>query len=174
MARGLGQLADVGIGYVTGANEFFHLNTESADAGVSRRPDLRPAVRRARAFAGLHFTRPDWKRTLECGEAGYLLHLGPEKSLPPEALRHLEAGERMGIPKAYKCRMRSPWYGVPHVYQPDAFLTYMSGEQPQFVTNQASAVAPNTSTQSVCAESSEFSSDTLAALWQNFPDAPER
>ena len=165
-ARGLGQLADVGIGYVTGANEFFHLNTESARRW--RIPDayLRPAVRRARAFAGLHFTRPDWKRTLECGEAGYLLHLGPEKNLPPEVLRYLEAGERMGIPKAYKCRTRSPWYRVPHVYQPDAFLTYMSGEQPQFVTNDASAVAPNTFHVVRLRPDSEFSSDTLAALWQ--------
>jgi hypothetical protein len=32
---------------------------------------------------------------------------------------------------------------VPHVYQPDAFLSYMSGASPHLVANDAGAVAPN-------------------------------
>ncbi len=40
--------------------------------------------------------------------------------------------------------MRKPWYAVPHVYQADGFLTYMSGGDPRLVANEAGAVAPNT------------------------------
>ena len=39
--------------------------------------------------------------------------------------------------KGYKCRMRSPWWKVPRVSVPDAFLTYMNHDTPRIVTNRA-------------------------------------
>jgi adenine-specific DNA-methyltransferase len=136
----LGELADVGIGYVTGANEFFHLDAEQIRRRAIPASFLRPAVRNGRCFQGLRLTHDDWRAA---GEA-HLLALPADAELPVPVRDYLQEGERQGVPSAYKCRTRSPWYRVPHVYLPDGFLTYMSGAVPRLVANDAGAVAPNT------------------------------
>ena len=50
---------------------------------------------------------------------------------------YIVEGEAAGVHKAYKCRVRSPWWKVPRVAVPDAFLTYMNHDTPQIVTNRA-------------------------------------
>lgn len=161
----LGELADVGIGYVTGANDFFHLSTAVATMwGVPKRY-LRPAVRSGKSLTGLSFTPGDWLESVKRGEESYLLHLDAE-DLPASVRKYLENGERAGVANAYKCRTRVPWYRVPHVYQPDAFLTYMSGTLPKLVANDTDAVAPNTLHVVRLNRSTPISRDVLATLWQ--------
>jgi len=159
----LGALADVGIGYVTGANSFFHLHPErAAELGLSDRY-LKRSVFRSAALSGLAFTETDWN---EAGKnAGFLLHVGEDKPTP-ELTAYLGRGEADGVPEAYKCRVRAPWYRVPHVYKPDAFLTYMSGLRPQLVANDAEAVAPNTLHIVRFKPNVTTSGRTLAAFWQ--------
>ena len=45
--------------------------------------------------------------------------------------------------EAYKCRNRDPWYAIPDVRVPDAFLSYMSGRRPVLVRNDAECVCTN-------------------------------
>lgn len=139
----LGELADVGIGYVTGANDFFHLAPEKVNKW--RIPDeyLLPAVRRGRALAGLRFSDVDWHKATLTGEGGYLLFIESAKDLPSSVLKYLEYGVSKGVTAAFKCRTRSPWFKVPHVHEPDGFLSYMSGKLPLLVSNDARVVAPN-------------------------------
>lgn len=139
----LGALAHVGIGYVTGANSFFHLSPERAEALALPPESLSPAVFRSAALTGLTFGAEDWQKASREGNAGYLLNI-TSSNFTPELQSHLEQGERDGVSQTYKCRTRTPWYGVPHVYKPDALLTYMSGLRPQLVANSLGAVAPNT------------------------------
>jgi len=139
----LGELADVGIGYVTGANDFFHLDPKAIETWGIPQAFLKPAVRRGRALAGLRFTQEDWHKALKTGEASYLLRIKNGEALPKSVRNYLEHGEAQGVSQTYKCRTRSPWFCVPHVHQPDAFLTYMSGMASRLVTNNAGAVAPN-------------------------------
>lgn len=162
----LGELADVGIGYVTGANNFFHLSPD--EARELRIPErfLRPCVRRGRALSGLRLTREDWKNLMDSGQTGYLLELPSEGRLPESVSSYLAKGRREGIHKAFKCRTRTPWYRVPHVYQPDAFLNYMSGDMPRLVANDAGVVAPNTLHIVRIHRDSQFTKDGIAALWQ--------
>ncbi len=162
----LGELADVGIGYVTGANEFFHLSPQEVDHWGIPKPFLRPAVRRGRMLSGLRFTTEDWDRALHTKGAGYLLKIDRNHNLPEGLRRYLKHGERQGVFKAYKCRMRSPWYRVPHVYMPDAFLSYMSGVTPRLVANDAKVVAPNTLHILRLHPHAGITSQALAALWQ--------
>lgn len=164
--RRLGDLADVGIGYVTGANDFFHLNADSARLWEVPDRYLRAAVRRARSLSGLRFTHEDWRRGLATGDAAFLLHIQSADNLPPTLRKYLDEGEKAGVPKAYKCRMRSPWFRVPHVYHPDAFLSYMSGTFPRLVANDAGAVAPNTLHVVRFHPHTTVHRDSLAALWQ--------
>jgi adenine-specific DNA-methyltransferase len=160
----LGDLADVGIGYVTGANAFFHVDSRTARTWQIPAAYLRAAVRRSRDLTGLRFTRDDWQRTVESGEAGYLLQIESGDELPEGLRRYLKHGESRGVPTAFKCRTRSPWFRVPHVYRPDAFLTYMSGVSPRLVANETHAVSPNT-LHVVGVRSPEYSGASLAALW---------
>ena len=165
-ARRLGELADVGIGYVTGANEFFHLQPKEAIRWNIPEAYLRPAVLRGRALNGLSFGDHDWDDSVRAGEGRYLLQIGRGAELPADVMRYLDHGETLGVPKAYKCRTRSPWYRVPHVYQPDAFLSYMSGITPRLVANDAGAVAPNSLHILRLRSGVTVTAAQLAALWQ--------
>jgi len=164
--RRLGDLANVGIGYVTGANDFFHLDPSTARKWRIPIGCLRPAVRRGRALQGLRFTSMDWREASESGDAGYLLYVESAQGLPKSVLAYLEHGAEQGVPRAYKCRSRSPWFRVPHVYLPDAFLTYMSGLTPRLVANEAEAVAPNTLHVVRLRPEGSLTADGLAASWQ--------
>jgi adenine-specific DNA-methyltransferase len=158
----LGEIADVGIGYVTGANDFFHVNAETARKyGI---PDrfLKPAVRRGRDLTGLRFTQQDWDR----GEASHLLKIESDRGLPSGLNRYIAIGEAQGLFRGYKCRTRTPWFKVPHVHEPDAFLTYMSGHTPRLVANDAHVVAPNTLHILRFDKHSQLDAHSLAALWR--------
>ncbi len=164
----LGELAEVGIGYVTGANKFFHLGKEDVASWNIPQNFLRRAVFRGGAFQSVRFGCEDWAEGAKNGDAGYLLDLSvhpPEDPLPEGVRRYLEHGEAAGVHRAYKCRIRSPWYVVPHVHEADAFLTYMSGSRPQLVTNDAGAVAPNTLHVVRLRPHSPVSKNMLSALW---------
>ena len=164
----LGELAEVGIGYVTGANGFFHLSKEDIASWNIPQNFLRRAVFRGGAFQGVRFGCEDWADGTKNGDAGYLLDLSdhlPKNPLPESVKRYLEHGEAAGVPKAYKCRVRSPWYAVPQVREADAFLTYMSGLRPQLLANDAGAVAPNTLHVVRLRPQSPVSAGALSALW---------
>jgi hypothetical protein len=141
----LGASADVGIGYVSGANGFFHLTR--ADVRERSIPEvfLRKAVFRGKGLNGLAFREADWEFASAQGDAGYLLMIPPgHAELPANVRRYLAEGESSGISQGFKCRNRKPWYAVPNVYVPDALLTYMSGRQPKLVANESDVIAPNT------------------------------
>lgn len=162
----LGNVANVGIGYVTGNNEFFHLSSDAArDAGIEGRHLLR-AVRNARAISGLAITSADWNKLSSDGNSNNLLAIRPtDRGLSAGLKRYLLEGKRLGVHKTYKCRMRDPWFSVPHVYVGDAFLSYMSGQQPRLFVNTAKAVAPNTLHVVRLKQPAKVRAATLATGW---------
>jgi len=142
----LGDAADVGIGYVTGHNVYFHLTVpETSRFRVPRRL-LRPAVLSLGDYDGVVIRESDWRESVLQGGKAYLLALPPVslQNLPPGVVQYIQYGHRLGVPERYKCSVREPWYSVPHVRIADAFLTYMSGNGPRLVANAAKLVAPNT------------------------------
>ncbi|MGL4611220.1 MAG: HsdM family class I SAM-dependent methyltransferase [Trueperaceae bacterium] len=157
----LGDVASVGIGYVTGANDYFHVSRQSANARKIPAEHLEPAVYKGSAFQGLRFTEQDWAQEKD---AGYLFYPNTAKLSPVS--KYIQHGESQKIQTAYKCRVRSPWYKVPHVYKADAFLTYMNGLHAQFVVNDAKVVAPNTLHLVRLHKTSSLSANDLAVLWQ--------
>lgn len=142
-ATRLGDVARVGIGYVTGANDFFHMRP--SDARRLRVPDrfLQPAVRNGRALAGRAITNSTiaaWRRR---DEPMLLLCISTHDDLPSPVQRYLDspAGQRARV--AYKCRTRRPWWVVPDVSVPDAFLSYMTDSGAALVANRAGCVGTN-------------------------------
>jgi hypothetical protein len=88
-----------------------------------------------------------------------------KESLPEPIQRYLRLGEINGVADRYKCRKRKFWYVVPNVRVADAFLSYMSGEMPYFVSNPADLVAPNTV--HVVRFLNGYNSSSVAAAWRN-------
>ncbi|MBI5708822.1 MAG: N-6 DNA methylase [Candidatus Eisenbacteria bacterium] len=138
----LSALGKAGIGYVTGANEYFILSR--AEANRRRVPSdlLAPTVMSARQIPGVVLTSQDMResegRGVRCllwdGRGAY------RKSLAA----YIQEGEALGIHKRYKCRVRNPWYRVPGIIVPHAFLTYMSDVIPRMVLNRGRATCTNT------------------------------
>lgn len=140
--RRLGELAEVGIGYVTGANRFFHLSPAEVARWELPHQVLRPAVWRSRALEGLRLSRQDWQRACAGGTAGYLLQINGDP-LSEAVSRYLAYGEASGVAQGYKVRERRCWYQVGNVKVPDMLLAAM-GLRLALVTNEANVTAPNT------------------------------
>jgi adenine-specific DNA-methyltransferase len=162
----LGTIADVGIGYVTGANDYFHLSEHDAQQRGIPEGFLKKAVRRGRSISHPTFTEADWRAGLYSGECGYLLHIPRNAKLPPSVEAYLDEGVAKRIPEAYKCRVRDPWFVVPHVHTPDALLSYMTGQRARMTANRANAVAPNSLHVVRLHITCEYSAAGIAALWQ--------
>jgi adenine-specific DNA methylase len=139
----LGDLARVGIGYVTGANEFFHLRPSTVeDRGIPSQ-NLHVAVRNGRVLTGTAVTKAQVRAWIEADDPVLLLKLASSVSVPGCVRKYLESEAGLRARETYKCRNRNPWYVVPDVHVPDAFLTYMSGGGPSLVANPAHCVGTN-------------------------------
>ncbi|MCC6230286.1 MAG: N-6 DNA methylase [Phycisphaerales bacterium] len=161
--RRLGDVARVGIGYVTGANEFFHLRPSAAKRlGVPRRL-LHPAVRNGKSLANGCVDRARVNSWIADDEPVMLLRLSPEAEVPTEVRRYLDSPAGRDARETYKCRNRDPWYAVPDVTVPDGFLSYMSGDGPKLVSNTAKCVGTNSV--HVVHLTREMSMGRLTKLW---------
>ncbi len=142
----LGTAADVGIGYVTGCNDYFHLSPQECRHWRIPATYLRPAVLSLSEIEGVVLRKIDWKELVKRGRKCFLLAIPSlsEQKLPQSLQLYLRHGEALGVPKRFKCRVRDSWFSVPHVRVADAFLSYMSGQGPRLVGNRANLVAPNT------------------------------
>lgn len=161
----LGTVASAGIGYVTGNNRFFHLSVDGARRW--RLPDhtLRRAVCRASWLLGLRLTPDDLDDLDRRGLPTRLLDLSQQRE-PTDSIKiYLRLGHRQGVHRAYKCRVRAPWYVVPGVIAPDLFLSYMANDRPSLVLNEARAIAPNTLLCVRVLDNAAVSSEALAASW---------
>jgi adenine-specific DNA methylase len=139
-----GTIADVGIGYVSGDNDFFHLSQRTAAAYDLPRQYLRPTVRSSSELSGVRYTFTDWSALHQAGAANLLLYIPTDvQELPVSLQAYLNEGVRRGTPERYKCRVRKPWYRVPHVREVDGLLTYMSGSVPKLLANDAGVVTSN-------------------------------
>lgn len=125
------------LGIVTGNNRYFTLSpSEIEDQRIPERDLLPVSPPGSKHLRGLTFTTSVWKELLADDRPGYLFC--PRDDEPSDAVsKYIEAGETTGVHRAYKCRVRSPWWRVPLVDRPDILLTYMDKERPRFVTNRA-------------------------------------
>lgn len=140
----LGSVAEVGIGYVTGANDFFHLRPSDVRRRGIPQGLLKITVRKGELLPpGSNLTRQHVRNWLENDEPVYLLHLAGKTTLPKSVRDYLASEAGKTAQQAYKCRIREPWYVVPNVTVPDAFLTSMSGERAHLVRNGIGCVGTN-------------------------------
>ena len=139
----LGKIANVGIGYVTGANEFFHLKPSEASRWEIPDVYLQPTVRSGSALRDQVLSNEMVDAWRVEDEAAFLLNIPKTDKLPTSIKRYLKSPLGLKARSAYKCQNRTPWYSVPDIRIPDFFLNYMSGEAPRVVRNDARASCSN-------------------------------
>jgi adenine-specific DNA methylase len=141
----MGELASVGIGYVTGCNAYFQLTAEEAQSLAIPDKYLCRALTSQRSVAGLAFTDEDWETANVKQEKVYLLDLPrvPQSKLPDSIQSYIRKGRRQAIHRAHKCSVRKPWYAVPHTEPADGFFSYMAGSAPSMCWNSAGVLASN-------------------------------
>ena len=143
-SHALGDFANIGIGYVSGDNEFFHLRPSDAEKWDIPSAFLHPSVRNSRALPSKRITRKTVDEWRKADQRMLLLRLRRGEDIPGSVRNYLESDEGRRARSAYKCRNRAPWYSVPDVQVPDFVLTYMSGRTPQLVKNDAGVTCTNT------------------------------
>jgi adenine-specific DNA-methyltransferase len=136
-------LASVGIGYVSGANDFFHFRPSEARLLEIPESLLRVTIRKAEQLPDAVVNRKAVHEWLCHDEAVLLLDLKGVAVPPASVRRYLESEIGQEVRKGYKCRNRNPWFAVPDVRVPHAFLSYMSGRRPVLVRNDAGCVCTN-------------------------------
>ena len=141
----LGSAAEIGIGYVTGANGFFHLRPSEARTLEIPPGFLKVSVRRGEYLPQSRQLMPSHvRRWIENNEPVLLLHLEKEDlSLPTSIREYLSTEKAKEAQKAFKCTVRSPWYAVPNVTIPHGFLSYMTGVEPYLIKNNSRCVGTN-------------------------------
>jgi adenine-specific DNA-methyltransferase len=134
---GLGDYGSVELGSVTGANSFFALSEETRRAYCLTEDQLvRISPPGTKHLKGLSLSNRAWKALRDDGEAVWLLR--PRVNDRTSSLRkYLARGEADGVPDAYKCRIRDPWWRPPVVPAPDLLFTYMSHRYPRLIRNTA-------------------------------------
>ena len=130
------------LGTVTGGNDFFAL-TEATRARFALKPGhLTPIVPPGtRHLRGTRFTQTSWEELRLRGERVWLLNPTARRATGGLA-RYLAHGEELGVPGAYKCTVRTPWWKPPVVKPPDLFFTYMSHRYPRLIANEAGVLVP--------------------------------
>ncbi|MEA3402054.1 MAG: N-6 DNA methylase [Armatimonadota bacterium] len=137
-------IADVTIGYVSGANDFFHFTPSAAAMFEIPQDCLRPTVRRGEQLTADYVDDRLVRRWLADNDAVLVLDLSSADMLPSAVERYLDSPEGQEVRKRYKCRVRDPWYVIPGVDQaPSAFITCMSGRDSRLSINRAGAVCTN-------------------------------
>lgn len=127
------------LGSVTGNNKYFCLSdTDVSKWNISENDLLPISPPGSRHLRDLEFGRQSWEQLRGEGSRCWLFYPRTDsRTLRPAVAAYIAHGESHGVPKAYKCTVRTPWWRVPLVPRPDLFLTYMDHERPRLITNGA-------------------------------------
>ena len=131
-------VATLGVAIVTGANDFF-----TVDEDTVQKYDLgkwaRPLLARTADSMGIVFTDADYQQTRQQGRKAWLLDFSvanPDPSDYPLASEYLRLGIANKLPERYKCRIRSPWYRVPHIQAGTLMLPKRAHQHHRLLLNQ--------------------------------------
>lgn len=142
-SRRLGDFASVGIGYVSGDNDFFHLRPSEAKRWKIPKAFLHASLRNGRSMPSQQITKATVDNWTRSDDPVLLLRLNRGQELPASVRRYLDSSAGRAARGGYKCRNRTPWYAVPDVQVPDYMLSYMSGRTANLVRNIAGVTCTN-------------------------------
>lgn len=139
------EIADVDIGIVTGANDFFVVNAETQEKYCLNDISF-PMLAKSNLIRGITYTNKDHLTNLAEGRAVNLLMFPdqPISELPSLMQEYLKSGEAQELHTRYKCRIRSPWYVVPYIWAAELSMLKRCHMYHRMVLNEAGAYSTDT------------------------------
>lgn len=130
--------ADTTLGMVTGNNKYFALSPARVrELGLHPSDVAQLSPPGSRHLRALELTADRLAQLGDEGASTWLFRPASEPS--SQAWDYIEAGDISGVPLAYKCRVRTPWWRVPLLRPADVLLTYMNADTPRLTTNHSGA-----------------------------------
>lgn len=157
IAEPLCSFAEVDVGVVTGKNSFFVLSPSQANLYAVRANTI-PLLGRSAQMRGAVIDSEELSSLEEDDDRVLLFHV-PENSngdLSAAAKAYIAFGEKEGVNKGYKCRIRKKWYSVPSVWTPDCFLFRQIYDFPRVVINRTQATSTDTIHRMRCSTDAEL------------------
>jgi len=137
-----GSLAYVDVGIVTGRNEFFVINKDTVKE-KSLSQYVIPIISRSNQLNRAILTKKDLAQINKEGHNSNLLYPN-HKKISISLKNYIREGEAKEFHRGYKCSIRSPWYNVPSVWTPDAFLLRQINKGPRLILNQTKSTSTDT------------------------------
>lgn len=138
----LSDIATVRRGVATGANHFFFLTDDEADALPNS--VVVAGLRRLRHVDGDELNKKEHDRIGDAGHPRWLLSLkGPSDIKSAAVRRRLAEGVAAGYDDRYLSRDRDPWYAVETVKPPSLLVALMTKDRFRAVLNTARVVPSN-------------------------------
>lgn len=143
VAMPLGDLASVSIGLVTGANDFFVLSRERAQAAGLTEADLTPVLPKFKAAQGARFTFEDHATYLAAGKKALLVSSrGREDN--DRLTAYLDTFDKTRRSQISTFRKRACWSETCDGKLPSAFFPVMHHSGPRLVLNDCGCFSTNT------------------------------
>ncbi len=139
------ELADVDVGIVTGANEFFLVPDAVVDE-YELRHFAYPMFGRSDHVHGVIYDCGNHESNRRAGLPTNFIWLRDEllEGLPSRVRDYIRLGESQQLDKRYKCRIRSPWYSVPSVYAAPVGMLKRAHHYPRLILNRMGAFTTDT------------------------------
>lgn len=140
----LGDVLQVNIGVVTGANQFFVIDKNKAAGAGLRSSSLLPVLSKFRFSKGLSFTGEDFAALVNDGSRGYLISPKTPPATGSALAQYLDGFTVEARSKVSTFKKRSIWYAPDDGRIPDAFFPVMNHHGPRLVLNDAKVTCTNT------------------------------
>ena len=138
------EVAQVDVGIVTGANDFFLVTNEVVDR-YGLKKWAHPMFGRSEHCPGVIYDETQHKANAHKGSPTNFLWFTENASSKDRTLKqYLELGKKRKLHTRYKCRIRSPWYAVPSVYATAVGMLKRSHDTPRLILNKAGAFTTDT------------------------------
>lgn len=142
--RRFSDVADVDVGIVTGANDFFLVSNETID-NYRLHHWAHPMFGKSNHCPGIVYDRRRHQQNEEQGLPTNFVWLKDSSTrLSSGCRRYIKLGEEHDLHSRYKCRVRNPWYLVPSVYATDVGLLKRSHDAPRLILNKIRAFTTDT------------------------------
>lgn len=138
------ELFEVNIGLVSGRNEFFIMNKDMVmKLGLEK--SVTPIISQSKQIKGINLTDEDYKNLVELDKNVFFF--APENKdfddLLEEEKIYIKLGEKRGLNKNYKCRIRPRWYYVPQSWHAEAFILCNAHLHPRMILNKREILVTN-------------------------------
>ncbi len=157
-------IADVDVGIVTGANNFFLVNNDMVEK-YQLYDYVKPMFGRSDHCKGVIYNQQQHQANVTKGLPTNFVYLEAEFSLlPPIVQEYIMQGESDALHTRYKCRIRNPWYKVPSVYTRKIGMLKRAHDTPRLIFNELEAYTTDTAYR---ISSDKFSPELLVYCFLN-------